>query len=568
MARDMLSISLKEIIGDEEGKAFLRLLSSVGQAPLAIFDFAGDLAAAFFDFNGAGKTFQQFQQQGFNGNQAACPCDSQQPKAGRKALCRKIRFQGRDLGRICSCFTLPQEEFRAGQTLQLAESWIHEKIQAEYYINNLSREILNKYEELNLFYELSADMISSFNTQQFCEKVLQKVLGVISAEEAAILLLDTNEQQLQVMATFGLTREGLAEWEKGVNKHICDYVVKTRRPLLLETMADLPAEALPDNVGANHLSTLSFAGPSLVSPLNVKEKMIGVISLSANPHGEMYHASDLKLLAAISSEVALSIYNSLLIFDLKDNERLQKEMEIAEEVQKNLFPRHPPEIPGVEMVGRCLPAKRVGGDYFDFFPDDEGGVGIVLADVSGHGIGSGIMMAITRGFLQGEALRSKAPHLLLENVNRMLFNDLCASELFLTMVYFYYDSERKWLSYANGGHNPPVLIPAEGGQPRLLDAEGMAIGILPHVTFEEEGRQLAPGDLLVLYTDGFIEAQDEQGRQFGMERFLRHLQAYRHQPAREILEGLLKALWEHIGGQDPQSLQKDDTTLVVFKVEE
>jgi len=543
MPRNTLPISLKEIIGAEEGEAFLKRLSSLGQAPLVIFDAAGELAAAFFDHKGVCEAFQQFQQNGYSGYRAPCPCESQLPNAARKPLCRRVEFQSRDLGRICSCFTLPQEESRVVQILQLAVSWIHEKIQAEYYINNLSREILDKYEELNLFYELSADMISSFNTQQFCEKVLQKVLSVIDAEEAAILLLDPNEQQLQVMATFGLTKEGLAEWEKGINKNICDYVVKTGRPLLLETTGDLPAEVLPGSTGCNHLSALSFSVPILVSPLNVKEKMIGVISLSAKPHGEMYHASDLKLLAAISSEVALSIYNSLLILDLKDNERLQKEMEIAEEVQKNLFPRHPPEIPGVEMVGRCLPAKSVGGDYFDFFPDDEGGVGIVLADVSGHGVGSGIMMAITRGFLQGEALRSKAPHRLLENVNRMLFNDLCASELFLTMVYFYYDSKRKWLSFANGGHNPPVLIPAKDGQPRLLDAEGMAIGILPQVTFEEKGRQ------------------------FGMERFLRHLQVRRHQSAREILEGLLKALWDHIGGQDPQSLQRDDTTLVVFKVE-
>jgi serine phosphatase RsbU (regulator of sigma subunit) len=240
-------------------------------------------------------------------------------------------------------------------------------------------------------------------------------------------------------------------------------------------------------------------------------------------------------------------------------------MEIAETVQQNLLPRKAPDIPGVEFAGHCVPAKKVGGDYFDFFPNPDGDVGIVVADVSGHSIGSGIMMAITRGLLQSEAIRNKRPPRLLQDVNRILFNDLVSSELFITMAYFLYSPEGRRLAYANGGHNPPVLFRAGSDEPQLLDAEGMAIGFLPHVEFEEKGWELVPGDLLVAYTDGLVEAESVAGTPFGMERLIDCVKKDRHKPAAEILQGLLQAAREHIGGEDPRDAQQDDLTLVVLK---
>jgi serine phosphatase RsbU (regulator of sigma subunit) len=366
------------------------------------------------------------------------------------------------------------------------------------------------------------------------------------------------------MASVGLPEELDDELEMGHEEGVCGYVFRTGKPLLVEDMADLP-EDMPQ--GRGQYRTDSFLSvPLLMSPLKVKEKVIGLINLADKPAEKAYHAGDLKLLSAISAEAALSIYSSVLIRDLKENERIQKEMEIAETVQKNLLPREAPDITGVEFVGHCLPAKRVGGDYYDFFPDSEGNVGIVVADVSGHSIGSGIMMAITRGLLQSEAIRNKSPSQLLRDVNRILFNDLVSSELFITMAYFLYSPEKRWLSFVNGGHNPPLLLRAGSDEPELLDAEGMAIGFLPDVEFEEKGWELAPGDLLVAYTDGLVEAEDEQGVPFGMDRLMQYILQARHEPAEEILEGLLQASMEHIGGEDPQSAQQDDLTLVVLKV--
>ncbi len=553
-------VSLEEILGSEEVSGFLETLSSLGRMPFVLHGPEGRVLATF---SGNGFVCDAALLDRKNGKEGLCPCEARRREYEEYGLVQEIRLQDWRLGEIRSCLKNQPDIGRARQSIQLAARWINDRINSEYTINSLSGEILNKYEELNLLYELSEEMASVFNTREICEIVLRKALNVIGAEKASILLWDPGRERLRVMASVGLPEQTEEDLEADHEEGVCGYVFRTGKPLLVDDVADLPEDISP---GKGTYRTDSFLSvPLLISPLKVKEKVIGLINLADKPGERAYHAGDLKLVSVISSEAALSIYSSILIRDLKENERIQKEMEIAETVQRNLLPRKAPDIPGVEFAGRCVPAKKVGGDYFDFFPDPEGNVGIVVADVSGHSISSGIMMAITRGLLQSEAIQNKRPSQLLQDVNRILFNDLVSSELFITMAYFLYSPEGRRLAYANGGHNPPVLFRAGSDEPQLLDAEGMAIGFLPDVEFEEKGWELAPGDLLVAYTDGLVEAENQQGTPFGLERLIDCIQRDRHKPAAEILQGLLQAAWEHIGGEDPQDAQQDDLTLVVLK---
>ena len=553
-------VSLDEILGFEEVSGFLETLAVLGRMPLVLHGPEGRTLATF---SGNGFVCDATPLDGEDDRQRPCPCEALRRGLEEHGLVQEIRLQDWRLGEIRGCLKNQPDTGRARRTFHLAAQWLNDRIHSENDINSLSGEILNKYEELNLLYELSEEMASVFNTKEICEIVLRKALNVIGAEKASVLLWDPGQERLRVMAAFGLPEQAEDDLDAERGEGVCGYVFRTGKPLLVEDLGDLPEDMCP---GKGRYRTDSFLSvPLLISPLKVKEKVIGLINLADKPARRAYDAGDLKLLSAISSEAALSIYSSILIRELKENERIQKEMEIAETVQRNLLPREAPDIPGLELAGRCVPAKKVGGDYFDFFPDAEGRVGILVADVSGHSIGSGIMMAITRGLLQSEAVQSKRPGRLLRDVNRILFNDLLSSELFITMAYFLYSPDRRGLSYVNGGHNPPVLLRAGSDEPELLDADGMAIGLLPDVEFEEKDRELSPGDLLVVYTDGLVEAEDPQGRPFGMERLLGHLQRARHKPAQEILDGLLQAAWEHIGGEDPQGAQQDDLTLVVLK---
>lgn len=554
-------VSLSEVLASEEVCGFLQTLAVLVRMPFVLHGPEGR-ALATFSGNGSVCDVALLNRQ--DGKEESCPCEAIRRELEEYGLVQEIRLQDWRLGEIRSCLRNQPDVKKARQGLQLAAGWINDRIHAEYNINSLSGEILNKYEELNLLYELSEEMASVFNTREICEIVLRKALNVIGAEKASVLLWDSGQGRLRVMASVGLPDPVEGDLEVDLDDSVCGYVFRTGKPLLVDNLVDLPEEITMVHGGYRTDSFVSV--PLLVSPLKVKEKVIGVINLADKPGDGAYHAGDLKLISAISSEAALSIYSSILIRDLKENERIQKEMEIAETVQKNLLPREAPAIPGVELAGHCVPAKKVGGDYYDFFPDNEGNVGIIVADVSGHSISSGIMMAITRGLLRSEAIRQKRPCRLLEEVNRVLFNDLVSSELFLTMAYFLYSPGRRRLAYANGGHNPPVLLRADSREPELLDAEGMAIGFLPDVEFEEKGWELSPGDLLVAYTDGLVEAEDPQGDAFGMERLLECIRRDRKRPAAEILRSLFQAVRGHIGGEDPHEAQQDDLTLVVLKV--
>ncbi|MGW8321561.1 MAG: PP2C family protein-serine/threonine phosphatase, partial [Thermodesulfobacteriota bacterium] len=509
-------VSLEAILGSEEVFGFLESLSALSRMPFVLYGPEGRALATF-----SGNCFVcDVAMLDRNGGKAGnCSCEARRREYEEYGLVQEIRLQDWRLGEIRSCLKNQPDTGRARQHIQLAAGWINDRINAEYNINSLSGEILNKYEELNLLYELSEEMASVFDTREICEIVLRKALNVIGAERASILLWDPDREGLRVMASVGLPEEtGDDGLEADFDEGVCGYVFRTGKPLLVDDLANLPEDILP---GKGAYRTDSFVSvPLLISPLKVKERVIGLINLADKPGERGYHAGDLKLVSAISAEAALSIYSSILIRDLKENERIQKEMEIAETVQRNLLPRKAPDIPGVEFAGQCVPAKKVGGDYFDFFPDPEGNVGIVVADVSGHSISSGIMMAITRGLLQSEAIQNKRPSSLLRDVNRILFNDLVSSELFITMAYFLYSPVRRRLTYANGGHNPPYIKHKDGSIEILDQQHGPLVGPVPGLTYGEDITRLSTGDMLFLFTDGVTEAMDPDQNQFSDQRLM------------------------------------------------
>lgn len=553
--------SFINILRSEETKAVLELLSEMGRVPFTILD---ENAQPLARISGNGTRENPHSLQESIAAQAPAPEERKPSEETDDPLIQEILFQDYRVGEIHGRMLHASDPEKARQSLQLASKWIHDKIENEYNLNSLSAEILNNYEELNLLYEFSQEIISVFDAREICEIVLRKALSVIGAEKASIFLWDSHLKKLRMMANVGLAGKVENDLVLGADEGICGYVFQTGKALLVEDLENLPKEIVP---GEGNYRTESFLSvPLLVSPMKVKGKIIGVINLTDKPSSRSYHAADLKLLSAISSQATLSVLNSTLIQDLKENERIQKEMEIAETVQKNLLPRRAPNIPGIELVGRCIPAKEVGGDYYDFFPNRKGEVAFVVADVSGHSISSGIMMAITRGLLQSEAVHEKSPGKLLYDINRSLYSDLVSSELFITMAYFSYNAQTGRLAFANGGHNPPVLLRVSSDEPELLDAEGMAIGFLEEVDFEEKFYELASGDLLVLYTDGVVESENESQEQFGMDRFLQHLRTVRQNSAGDILESLYQAVGSHIGGKDPHTSQQDDITMVILKI--
>ncbi|MFO1418812.1 MAG: PAS domain S-box protein [Methylotetracoccus sp.] len=245
------------------------------------------------------------------------------------------------------------------------------------------------------------------------------------------------------------------------------------------------------------------------------------------------------------------------------------ELEIARQIQMSLLPKDPLVVPGFRGAGVCVPAAHVGGDYFDYFSVAPGTVDALIADVSGHNVGAALVMAGVRSTLKAETRRAangvRRPGVadILGALNELLFDDLNRSNLFITMFYLRFDTEARTLSFANAGHNRPLLCRSGSMNCELLDAEGMILGIKPTVAFEARQIELAAGDRLLLYTDGIVDAENAQRDYFGVDRLARLFASGADLEPERMLPGLLEALHEFRSG----SVLADDVTLLAFRAE-
>lgn len=245
----------------------------------------------------------------------------------------------------------------------------------------------------------------------------------------------------------------------------------------------------------------------------------------------------------------------------QQQQAIQAEVDLAASVQRGLLPDAPPELPGIELAGRCVPAANVGGDYFDYLLDAHGRLVLLVADVAGHSISSALLMAMARSILRREIGHAPGPAELLEATNRTLFADLVNAELFITAFCAVYDPRAHQLEFANAGHNPPLLRRATG-RVDALDTEGVTLGILEDGGYEQASVPLEAGDVLLLYTDGVVEAADPEQDQFGEQRLSELLASGDGATPTELIDRVLDTLQAHADGQ-PQS---DDVTLVALRV--
>lgn len=243
-------------------------------------------------------------------------------------------------------------------------------------------------------------------------------------------------------------------------------------------------------------------------------------------------------------------------------ERLRAAMQAAEVIQRRLFPTAPPTCAGFDIAGASHAADEVGGDYFDYIPVGDGSLGIAIGDVSGHGLGPALLMAATRAYLRALALTHADVGEILTLANRALSSDL-ADGRFVTLFLAGLDVERRKLVYASAGHPPGFVLDSAGSVKATLDSRDMPLGVAPDEPFSASAEiTLEPGELILLLTDGIVEAGDRQGRAYGIERALSRVRASRRRPAREIVG----ALCDDVIRFTDHSSRDDDLTAIVVKV--
>ncbi len=304
----------------------------------------------------------------------------------------------------------------------------------------------------------------------------------------------------------------------------------------------------------------------LLLPLSTRDKLLGFISLGPKLSDEPYSGTDVRLLKSVAAQTGLALENARLMSAIADEvaqrERLNREVEIAREVQERLFPQTLPPIIGIDYSGACRPALGVGGDYYDFLALPGGQLGIAIGDVSGKGIAAALMMASLQASLRGEATR--APEnlaALISNVNRLVY-EASSSNRYATFFYGQYNPATRMLTYVNAGHNPPMLFhrSAQEWQINRLETGGTVVGLLESFPYQQATVTINPGDILIAFTDGISEAMNNADEEWGEQQLMETVKSCVGLSPSEIIARIMQAADTFVAG----AKQHDDMTLVVL----
>ncbi len=243
---------------------------------------------------------------------------------------------------------------------------------------------------------------------------------------------------------------------------------------------------------------------------------------------------------------------------------IQNELDVASKMQQSILPTVFPGGPDFQVFGSMEPAREVGGDFFDIMSLEQGRIGIAVADVSGKGVPAALFMMSCRTLLKGAAIGALGPGAVLRKVNKLLHDDNEAS-MFVTVFYAVFDPESGEFVYANGGHNSPLIVHADGSSEGLPGTGGIALGVLPDIGYEEDTLRLEPGGAVVLYTDGVTEAENDKNELFDMERLRRIFDGVAPKNAEDANRAIFEAV-RAFAGDTPQS--DDITCITLYRCEQ
>jgi sigma-B regulation protein RsbU (phosphoserine phosphatase) len=293
-------------------------------------------------------------------------------------------------------------------------------------------------------------------------------------------------------------------------------------------------------------------------PIVLNGRTIGALNVESDAPAA-YGGADLAPLDFFAEAAAIAIERAMLHRRLLAVHEVESQLRLAQEVQARLLPPAPPKLPGYDFAGTSLPSSEIGGDYFDYLPLAGGALGLAIADVSGKGIPAALVMATFRVLLRTEVARGAGVAKTASAVNRLL-KDTSGGRAFVTGFYGVLEPGRGRLAFANCGHPPPLLLRAGGGTD-LLSPSGPLLGVFSDAAFSESEAILAPGDTLVLYTDGVVEALNASEEEFGAERLAAAVRTAGDRTAADVVDEVVRAARAFAGRAE----LTDDCTLVVVR---
>jgi sigma-B regulation protein RsbU (phosphoserine phosphatase) len=419
--------------------------------------------------------------------------------------------------------------------------------------------------------ELSEQARSFTETEPLLQTIIERISQTLHVERIAVLLRRGHFFRLQYVHGIPNTIDvSLAE-----NSSTIRALGLSRAPK--QVYREHPDPWL-ELAGPAEVSVLDELEAELLLPLPGRSKLIGVMALGPKLSEEPYSRSDRQLLSSVALQTGLAIENSALVHHLAEEaterRRIDREIEIAREVQERLLPQSYPTVAGLDFAGFSRTAQEVGGDYYDFIALENGRLGIAIGDVSGKGISAALLMASIRAALHGLAFSGTLNLArIIAGLNQIIY-DSSTSNRFVTFFFGEYDPTTRTLDYVNAGHNAPALLrpasPDNNGfctpeTPCLvqrLEIGGPVVGIFSEVHYEQGRLQLQPYDVLIAFTDGISEAMTVDYEEWGEEQLVAAARTVTDRSAQEIVTAVIASADRFTAG----AAQNDDLTLVVLKV--
>jgi sigma-B regulation protein RsbU (phosphoserine phosphatase) len=368
-------------------------------------------------------------------------------------------------------------------------------------------------EHLATLSEINQAINSSLDLEVVIDTVMDKVIEVVKAQRG-FLMLSSEDGNLRVEVARGLNKEELETPEFQYSTTIVNQVVQSGEPLLTSNAEHDPRFKMGQSIIALGLRSI------MCVPMTVKGRLIGLVYVDNSLRVGVFHQSDLNLLTSFAAMAGIALDNARLHRIEVQNARLERELSMAHEIQRSLLPRRLPALPGYDVAASWQSAREVAGDFYDVFKLDDERLGVVIADVADKGVGAALFMAVARSLLRGNAVATPNPIDTIAQANRLMLMEDSETGMFVTVYYTVFTRGGKAIG-VNAGHNLPLLYRSRTRQIEWLPKGGWAMGWFDNMPLNQCPIELEPGDVLVYYTDGLTEAENEQGQAFGENRLAR-----------------------------------------------
>jgi sigma-B regulation protein RsbU (phosphoserine phosphatase) len=408
-------------------------------------------------------------------------------------------------------------------------------------------------EEITSLLEISRALESGEDIQNLLESIIEKCMKVMNSESASLMLLDNKNNELEFKVALGPKGKEVKPLRLPVGKGIAGWVAREGRPLLI------PNAYEDDRFDQSFDARTGYVTKSIICvPLLYQDKTLGVVQALNRLDGNVFTREDLKSFVLFASLAALAIHNSHLLHYTIQKEKLEKDLVVASEVQRLIIPNHLPKISSLEMSGIYIPSKGIGGDFYSVFPLNENQSVFCITDVAAKGVNSALLISTLHATLKAYLDFTSDLVLIMQKLNHLI-EEMTTADHNITLFLALYDKTYSELTYVNAGHYPPFLF-SKKSDPKKLKSNGKGIGTGPF-EYQAEKIQIEKGEVLLMYTDGVIEAVNENGEIFGEKRLLQTVMDKLSQNCESIQDEITLRILDHCNDRP----LNDDFTLFIVK---